>query len=239
MTPPVRSPVRHRAHRLIASRYPPVGVFDDLAADEEELRVAFLLEAATNDRFALLERRLGLLPDGEIVGGEGASLVMAAFLHASEEGGRFTDSRLGAWYASFDVGTAIAETLYHSDRRLRHSQQGFPNAIQIRELVADIDCALCDVRGRQHDRPELYAPDPAEYGPAQAFAAGLRWPRDGAAPENGIVYDSVRRAGGVNLCLFRPSLVPLPVLQGDHFEYHWDAAGASRVTKITNVEMGP
>lgn len=239
MTVPARSRVRHRTHRLIASRYPPVGVFDDIAADAEELRVAFLLEAATNDRLALLERRLGLLPDDDILHGDGASLVMAAFLHASETGARFTDARLGAWYAAHDIETAIAETLYHADRRLRHSAGAFPSAIQIRELIADIDCALVDIRGQQAARPELYAPDPADYGPAQRFAAGLRWPAGDAAPENGIVYGSVRRAGGVNVCLFRPPLVPLPVLQGDHYEYRWNGAGTASVLKITNIALDP
>lgn len=239
MTAPARRRIRHRTHRLIASRYPPVGVFDDIAADAEELRVAFLLEAATNDRLALPERRLGLLPDEEIVHGDGASMVMAAFLHASETGGRFTDARLGAWYAAFEVATAIAETLYHADRRLRLSQGAFPSAIQLRELVAHIDCALVDIRDLQAARPELYAPDPADYGPAQRFAAGLRWPDDGSDAANGIVYDSVRHAGGVNICLFRPRLVRLPVVQGDHYEYRWDADGAASVLKITNVGTGP
>ncbi|MEX2617393.1 MAG: RES family NAD+ phosphorylase [Alphaproteobacteria bacterium] len=233
-----RSQVQHRTHRLIASRYPPVGVFDDIAADEEELRVAFLLEAATNDRLAFMERRLGLLPAGEVVNGEGASLVMAAFLHANETGGRFTDARLGAWYAALDIETAIAETHFHADCRLRLSEGAFPSSIQIRELIADIDGTLVDIRGGQGGRPELYAPNPADYGPAQLFAAGLRWPEGGGDPENGIVYDSVRRGGGVNVCLFRPTLVPLPVLQGDHYEYRWDAGGVASVLKITNVAVG-
>jgi hypothetical protein len=231
-----RAKVAHRTHRLIASRYPTVGVFDDLSSDPEDLRVAFLLEAATNDRLALLERRLGLLPDSEILSGETANFVMAAFLHADAAGGRFTDGRLGAWYAAFDVETAIAETLYHSDRRLRHSQGAFPSAIQLRELIADMDCMLCDLRGMAASRPELYDPDPANYGPAQHFAAGLRWPPGGGDGENGIVYDSLRRAGGTNICLFRPTLVRLPVLQGDHYEYRWDAAGAASAVKVTNIE---
>lgn len=237
MTGLVRTQVQQRTHRLIASRYPTVGVFDDLTTDPDELRVAFLLEAATNDRFALVSSRLGILPDAELVSGDTASLVLAAFLHADAAGGRFTDHRLGAWYAALDVETAITETLYQSDRRLRHSAQAFPTNIQIRELIADIDCLLCDIRGRQDDMPELYNPDPINYGPAQQFAAGIRWPRGETDPENGMVYDSVRRAGGDNVCVFRPSLIPLPVLQGDHYEYRWDAGGKVSVVKITNVKL--
>lgn len=238
MTPPPRSRIRHRTHRLIASRHPTTGIFDDLTDDPEELRVAFLLESATNDRFALLGSRLGVLPDAEIVNGPAANIVMAAFLHVDPAGGRFSDARLGAWYAAFDVATAIAETLFHSDRRLRHSAGAFPSTIQLRELIADIECRLCDIRGERGSRPELYDPDPVNYGTPQRFAAAIRWPADDGEPENGIVFDSVRREGGVNVCLFRPSLIPLPVLQGDHYEYRWDSVGTVNVVKITTVELG-
>jgi hypothetical protein len=222
-------------HRLIASRYPPIGVFDDLGLDREELAVAFLLESATNDRLSVLSRRLPLLPDDEIVQGPGATMVMAAFLHADEQGGRFTDGRLGAWYASLDVHTAIAETVHHSTRRLRLSDRAFPNNIQMRELVAKIDCDLADIRGAARERPELYDPD--DYTRSRAFGLALRWPKAGN-PANGIVFDSVRRKGGINVCVYRPSLILLPVEQADHYEYRWDSKGEVRVAKITHIEQG-
>src|SRR5437879_8027291 len=160
MTPAsLPSQVAAPTHRLIASRFPTVGAFDDLTTDREELEIAFLLESATNDRLAVLSRRLPLLPDSEIVHGAGATMIMAAFLHADAAGGRFTDGRLGAWYASLDVDTAIRETLYHSTRRLRLSAGAFPSNIQMRELIAGIDCDLIDIRGRQTARRELYDPD--------------------------------------------------------------------------------
>ena len=237
MTALRRAEIAQPCHRLIASRFPTVGVFDDLTADPDELRVAFVLETATNDRVALLGRRLGSLPDAEIVSGPTASLVMAAFRHADPAGGRFTDSRLGAWYASFERETAIAETLFHSERRLRLSERGFPASLQLRELVAEADARPVDIRGQQSERPELYDPDPASYGRSQAFGTALRWPPDDGRPEDGLVYDSVRRPGGANLCLFRPSAVGLPVRQGDHFGYHWDAAGRATVTRLTSLDL--
>src|SRR4030095_12440985 len=124
------------------SRYPTVGVFDDLATDRDELEIAILLESATNDRLSVLSRRLPLLPDSEIVQGPGATMIMAAFLHADEAGGRFTHGRVGAWGAALGVDTAIPETVHHSTRRLRLSDGAFPSSIQMRELVADIDCDL-------------------------------------------------------------------------------------------------
>ena len=232
MTVRIRAHVRENTHRLIASRYPAVGAFDDLSADKNDLAVAFLLESVTNDRLALLSRRLALLPSDEIVQGPGATVVMAALLHADQAGGRFTDGRLGAWYASFDVATAIAEALYHSTRRLRRSERGFPSTIQMRELVARIDCELVDIRGRKEIEAELYDPD--DYAAAQAFGMRLRWPLSGSG-ENGLVYDSVRRADGKNVCIYRPSLVILPVNQADYYEYRWDSSGRPSVLKLTSV----
>jgi hypothetical protein len=232
---PARAHVRETTHRLIASRYPPVGVFDDLAADKDALAMAFLLESATNDRLAVLSRRLPLLPENEIVQGPGATMVMAAFLHADEAGGRFTDSRLGAWYASFDVDTAIAETVYHSTRRLRLSEGAFPSNIQMRELVAGIDCDLTDTRGAQKTLPDLYRAE--DYRASQAFGIGLRWPASGPGA-NAILYDSVRRTGGINVCIYRPSLIILPVNQADHYEYRWDVTGQISILKLTNVASG-
>jgi hypothetical protein len=232
MTAPARAQVNVATHRMIASRFPTVGVFDDLTADPEDLVVAFLLESATNDRLAILSRRLPLLPESEIAHGPGATMLMAAFLHADEAGGRFTDGRLGAWYAALDVETAITETLYHSTRRLRLSDGAFPSSIQMRQLIASIDCTLVDLRGLQTQRPELYDPD--DYTASRRFGIGLRWPRTGAG-ENGIVYESVRRARGTNVCVYRPSLVQLPVMQADHYEYRWNGAGEPTVLKLTNV----
>jgi hypothetical protein len=230
-----RAHIDQKTHRLIASRFPTVGVFDDLTSDAEDLRAAFILESLTNDRLTV--KRLGLLPDSEIISGpsgSGASIVMAAFLHADEAGGRFSDGRLGAWYASFEMETAIAETVYHSTRRLRLSAGGFPNRIQMRELIITADCEMVDVRGMKKSKPELYRD--TDYSASQALAAQLRF-RTSELPENGIVFDSVRRASGTNICIFWPSKVPQPVRQGGHFEYQWDAKGDVSVAKLTAVAV--
>ncbi|MCC6890829.1 MAG: RES family NAD+ phosphorylase [Hyphomicrobiales bacterium] len=235
MTAPPPARVRATTHRLIASRFPTIGVFDDLAQDRDDLAVAFLLESATNDRLGNLSGRLSLLPPEEIVQGPGATLVMGAFLHADPAGGRFTDGRLGAWYASSDIKTAIAETVYHNTRRLRLSGGAFPTSIQMRALVARIDCRLVDLRGLGKKRPELY--DAHRYQASQDFGTALRWPKSGTGA-NGITYDSVRRKGGVNVCVYKPSLIRLPVNQSDHYEYRWDAKGHVLVLKLSNVEPG-
>lgn len=232
MTAIVHSHIQQKTHRLIASRFPTIGVFDDLTSDPQDLRAAFLLESLTNDRLAA--KRLSLLPDPEIISGpsgSGASIVMAAFLHADPAGSRFTDGRLGAWYASLELETAFAETLHHNTRRLRLSNGGFPNRIQMRELVTTMDCELVDVRDQGN---ALY--HETDYSSSQNFAASLRYPKSGK-PENGIVFDSVRKSGGTNICIFWPSKVPLPIIQAGHYEYQWDARGEVTVVSVVGVEM--
>ncbi|MEZ5667255.1 MAG: RES family NAD+ phosphorylase [Alphaproteobacteria bacterium] len=235
MTDLPRAVVAGRSHRLIASRHPTVGVFDDLTDDPEDLRVAFQLEMATNPRLGEAADRLALLYPDELLAGPTASLVMAAFLHTDERGGRFHDRRLGAWYAALELETAIAETVFHNERRLRMSEAGFPNRVQVRELMADLDLELADIRGMAAERPDLYDPDPAHYPVSQAFAAALRWPQSPAPSPRcaGLTYDSVRRARGRNVCLFWPSDVPRPVVQGGQFDYAWDREGRVSVTKAT------
>lgn len=232
MTEPKISRLISRVHRLINSRFPTVGVFDDIAATEDELRVAFQLEEMTNGRLRGIER-LARLPGGSLATGPTASLVNAAFLHASPTGGRFNGPDLGAWYGSAEIETAIEETLHHNDRRLRASAGGFPNRIQLRELIVELDLQAPDLRGLREVRPELYHPD--DYSASQAFATRLRWPND-LQGADGLIYDSVRRKGGVNFCLFRPGAVPLPVIQGDHYEYVWDGKGQVEVVRISGVD---
>lgn len=238
MSPFPRVPIQARTHRLILSRYPTIGVFDDLVDDEAELRIALELEAATNPRLNDAVARLHRLPEGTLVAapeGNGATLVMAAFIHTSESGGRFHDAALGAWYAATDVETAIAETRYHNERRLRMSEGGFPNRVQLRELITTVDMECLDLRDRQAERPDLYDPD--DYSASQAFAQTIRWPY-AQSGEDALAYNSVRRQGSDNIVIFRPQAVPLPVLQGDHYQYDWDRTGTITVSKLTNVASG-
>ncbi|WP_343683958.1 RES family NAD+ phosphorylase [Asticcacaulis sp.] len=228
------SPLRFtgKTHRLIASRFPTIGVFDDIIENEDEARIAFELEAMTNGRLEA-GARLHLLPEGGVATGPTASIAMAAFLHCGDEGGRFNHSDLGAWYAAASVETAIEETVYHNERRLRASAAGFPNRIQMRELVVSLDLELTDLLTDAGAYPELYLHN--DYTQSQAYARRIRWPfaNDGT---DGIVYQSVRHEGGVNVCIFRPTALPLPIVQGTHYEYVWDAHGKLTVLSLTAVE---
>ena len=231
MTLPMRA-IRAQTHRLINSRFPTIGVFDEFVDDEEELRIAFELEQATNPRLHATIGALSLLPEGSILTGHSASIGMAAFIHVGADGSRFNDGRLGAWYCALNIKTAIAETLYHNERRLRASETGFPNRIQLRELIVKIDSELLDLRGAQDSHSDIY--DPNDYHASQAFANDIRWPFHDPGID-GIIFDSVRRENGENICLFRPQAMPLPIMQGSHYQYEWNQKGDVTIAKLEGV----
>jgi hypothetical protein len=230
VTAPELAHIASATHRLIASRWPTIGVFDRVGSTAADIKAAYELEMLTNDRLHVPFERLHALPESEWVAGvSNANIIMAAWLHADESGGRFTDGTLGAWYCSFDLQTALKETVYHHTRRLSHSAAGFYQTIQMRELRADVDAAFHDLRGRQKESPALYSP--VSYAESQPYGVALR-----KAGANGICYDSVRHVGGVCLALFRPRLV-LNVMQGDHFQYEWTGAETPMVSQLTNIPL--
>lgn len=215
----------HATHRLIASRYPTIGPFDYMP-DEEAAAVALVLETATNERLNDVMGRLGRIPPEDLPGAvPTANQAMAAFLHCADTGGRFNTSDLGAWYAGLDLDTAIAETVYHNTRRLRLSASGFPNTIEMRELIARPTADLVDIRPL--DDTAIYHPD--DYRAGQQFAAEHRQAR-----RDGIWFGSVRRAGGENIAIFKPRLV-VPIVQGRHLRYDWNAKGDITIAQISQL----
>jgi RES domain len=201
------APAPRPAHRLIPSRFPPVGLFDTVAT-AADLAAVMELAGWTNDR--LVAERIARLPREEwVYGRPNASIVMAAFLHAAPGGLRFNTGDLGAWYASATVATAAAEVAHHLRREA--VARGVPAARRVfREYVSVLDGAYLDIRGEKATRAAVY--DPADYAAGQALGEGVR-----AGGGAGIVYDSLRHVGGVNVVAYRPRLI-LEVAQGEHFE---------------------
>ncbi len=201
-----RAPAPQPSFRLIPSRFPPIGAFDTVATTAD-LAAVMELEGWTNDR--LVAHRLRRLPETEwVFGRHNASVVMASFLHVAPGGSRFNGPDLGAWYAAAAIATAAAEVGHHlrreaADRRVDGLDRDY------RCYVARIAGEHADIRGLQAEMPEVYASD--GYAASQVFGEGLR-----AAGEPGILYDSLRHVGGVNVAAFRPSLI-LEVMQADHY----------------------
>lgn len=198
--------LNERTCRLIPSRYPPVQAFESVSS-AGDLAAVLELEGWTNDR--LVAERLNRLPRSEwAYGRPNASVVMAAFLHASPDGARFNGPELGAWYASLDVKTAIAEVAHHLSRAAWHA--GKRQYIgEYRAYLADLAGDFEDLRGQLENRPDLYDPD--NYSLSQAHGESQR-----ASHVDGILYDSVRLVNGTNAVAFKPPGI-LGVVSGDHW----------------------
>jgi hypothetical protein len=201
------------AFSLIPSRFPPIGLFDTVTT-AADLEAVMELAGWTNDR--LVAERLARLPQADwVFGRANASAVMAAFLHVAPQGMRFNGPDLGAWYAAEAIETAAAEVGHHL-RREAYATGVAVLARDYRSYVATLEGSYLDIRGRQADLPDLYAPD--------SHAAGQLWGESQrAAGEDGLLYDSLRRAGGINVAAYRPPKVR-DVLQADHFRLSVEAA---------------
>jgi hypothetical protein len=212
-----------RACRLIPSRYPAVGLFDQIAAPED-LEAVTELEAWTNDRISNELGILNIVPRDEwVVGQPMASVVMAAFCHPRPGGGRFSTTDRGAWYAGRTLETSLAESVYHRTRELEEVGQ-FETHVQMRLYHADFRGTFHDIRVRSRRFAPLYDPD--SYTASQQFARELL--ADGS---NGIVYRSVRHPEGECIACFRPKLV-LNVRAAAHYEFRWEGKRDPRVRRM-------
>lgn len=219
-----RRPAPQATSRLIPSRYPPVGAFDDVASPED-LEAVFELEGWTNDR--LVVTRLAQLERAEwVYGRANASVVMSAFLHGSPTGLRFSSAVLGAWYASSELMTAVLEVANGLRKEL--ALTGLRRKTETyREYLARLAGEFIDIFDRH---PEFHDPDDASYPAPQAFGARVRQegPALGVA---GIRYQSVRRPGHENWVCFRPPAVQ-DVTQARHLEIDVPRSGKVAVRQI-------
>lgn len=210
-------------HRLIPSRYPTVGLFDRIA-EVADLPALFELEGWTNDRISTELGTLSTIPSDEWVTGPMASVVMAAFCHPPTGGSRFSGPERGAWYAARTLDTALAESIHRRTAELTEVG-AYETRVEVRLYQADFRAAFHDVRRHDPGFASLY--DPNSYRQSQVF--GRRLLENGS---NGVVYRSVRHAGGTCLCCFRPRLV-LRVRVAGHYEYRWEGAPVPRVRRLS------
>jgi hypothetical protein len=208
------------AYRIIPSRYPAVGIFDEVA-DADDLEMVIALAAATNPRILDEAGELPLVRRADRVSGPGTTPVMAAFTHTRPS--RFSDGSYGVYYAASDEATAIAETAYHRGRFLRDA--GFPDErLDMRVYTARITGRYDDVRPRPLS-DAIY--DPGSYAASQTHALPVYL----ADELDGIVATSVRRPAGQCIAAFRPRRVhDCTVLH--HLEYRFANYELSAVVDI-------
>jgi hypothetical protein len=199
-------------YRIVASRFPPISLFEDVA-DPADLEAVYAIEAMTNDRLRDEAGDLALVPPEDRVSGPGTSAIMAAFTHLNPDGSRFSDGSFGLFYAANSIETAVAETRHHRTRFMTFTHEP-AQEFDMRVYAVDLDAMLHDIRGLREERPALYTTD--SYVAGQAFATDLR-----SQGSNGIAYQSVRHAGGECAAVFRPRLLA-NCRQERHLCYVWD-----------------
>ena len=143
---------------------------------------------------------------------KGTAVIMAAFTHLNPDGNRFSDGTYGVFYAARDLDTAIAETKYHRERFMSATAQGRME-LDMRVYLVDLDGDL-DLHGHSDAQPLVYHGN--DYTADRQLARTLR-----EAGSNGIAYDSVRRAGGECVAVFRPPILS-NARQERHLCYVWN-----------------
>lgn len=209
-----------QAWRIIASKYPPIDLFERLTPDPAVWEALTALEMLTNPRVRDELGDISLVPPEERVTGSGATYVMASFTHVNPNGSRFSDGSYGVYYAANALETAIAETVFHFESFARDSSDP-PRSENMSVVVGQVSESFEDVAALpESQRSEIL--DLNSYVAAQAYARKLR-----DEDLMGVVYPSVRRLGGECIGAFKPRAVGLP-RQERHLNYRWNGARVDR-----------
>lgn len=216
---------RNDTHRLIPSKYRDDGssVLVRIADDDRHLADIFDLDNATNERLLAENDRLPGIGVHELLFGVPYyRIVNAAFTHPHPLGSRFNGPERGAWYSAFEVRTAQAEIAFHKTIQLAEIAR-FEDDVTLDDYHADFSGEFHDLRGVSEFAACL---DPDSYVQSQALAEQLL-----EAGSLGIVYPSVRRAGGTCLACFRPALV-MNVRKGTTYRFRWNGTPAPTIDAV-------
>lgn len=195
----------------MASRYPPVTLFDRVAK-ASQLASVYAAQALTNPRLRQELGQIHLVPQVDRVSGPGSTPLMSAFCHLNPQGSRFSDGSWGVYYAANSLPAAVAEVSHHRSLFLAATAQP---AIELdqRAYVAQVARPLHDLRGKAWG----HCHDPNAYALPQTLARQLR-----DAGSYGLSYKSVRLTGAECVAILRPPAIELPVEQHAHVTLQWN-----------------
>lgn len=223
--PPLTSIRQFDTVRLIPSRFANLedSVLRQIAHDDEHLQDLFDLDNATNARLAAeFGRPSGIGVDELVFGIPNFRIINAAFCYPQPAGSRFNSGERGAWYCAFDADTALAEVIFHKTVEYAEINY-FVDSVSYQGFYADFNAGFHDVRGSKKHRNCL---DAQSYIASQELAAQLL-----EAGALGLVYPSVRHAGGTNLACFRPALVG-NVRRASSYQLTWSGSSTPEVRKL-------
>lgn len=209
------------AYRIVPSRFPSIYLYDRVA-DQADFDLLNQLEAMTNPRLRDEIGELALVPEEERLFGSGCGPIMAAFTHLNPAGSRFSDGSYGVFYAAKERETAIAETRYHSTLFLLATQEKVMH-LQMRLYRVRVQGEVVDLHGYVKKHPAVLAPE--SYAAAQAVGKTVR-----AAALHGLIYPSVRAAGGSCVAAFKTHILK-DCRHAAYLEYHWDGSAIDYITE--------
>lgn len=222
IAPEINLPWEH-TFRVIPSKFPPVNFFEDLV-DPSLMEELFHVESLTNDRLRDEIGDISFVPPEDRVSGRGSTVVMAAFTHISiHRTSRFSDGTFGVYYAAKTLETAIREKVHHTERFLSSTNQEAASVTMRVYQSSKILRPLIDVRDASFS--DLHHPN--SYVFSQAFGKEIK-----QSQAWGIVYNSVRHEGGECVAILRPSAVPLPVNQTQHYNLEWNGKKITAAIEI-------
>lgn len=212
---PVVTEAFPRTVRLVATARLRAAVLAPLVDGDDELALLAEIEGATNTRLVAQDRGISGLAANELVYDvPHAHFINASFAYAKpQQPNRFNGADRGAWYAALDVATCLSEVGYHLTNAL--ADAGDYNAtVDYAEMFCSLAGEFLDLR-QVPDHPSLDPDKARAYPLGNALAEGAR-----AAGLNGIIYPSVRHAGGTCLVALRPAAVQ-SVRQGAVYRMIW------------------
>ena len=214
-----------RTVRLVSTARLRDPVLAELADGDDELSDLAEIEGATSHRLVAESRGADGVTAGELLHGVAhARFINASFAYARPgQPNRFNGADRGAWYAALDVETCIAEVGHHLTRALADAGD-FNAVVDYAEMHASMAGEFVDVRGAP-DHPSLNPDASTGYPAGNSLAASAR-----GAGLNGIIYPSVRHAGGTCVVALWPHAVQ-SVAQGDVWRLTWSGRPVPAVSR--------
>jgi hypothetical protein len=182
---------------------------------EDDLTDLAEIEGATSNRLIAQSRGTSEVQSYELVYGvPHASFINAAFAYAKpRESNPLNGSDRGAWYAALELETSITEVKFHLTEALAATGV-FEAVVEYAELFASFAGEFVALR----EHPDYTALNPGKsigYPAGNALADAAR-----ARGLNGIIYPSVRHAGGTCIAALFPHAVQ-SVAQGHIYRMTW------------------
>lgn len=207
--------------RLIPSRFRPAeGGLRRLASDPTALQI---LAALTSDIPTALRNRLpGIGLDELVAHIPGSDVINASFIHANPAGSRFNGPDRGVWYAALTLEAAQAEVAHH--KAIEYAEiNRFDDSVTYDAYLGDFSAVLHDLRNDPAFADYL---DPDSYTASQTL--GQQQLDSGSL---GIIYPSVRHAGGTCVACFRPALVG-NVRRDASYRFIWSGTRVPAISRV-------